>query len=85
MSLVQKYSNLKTVYLIPRKWLDRLGSFSGITGKLLLKGAKKGNFQLVFLLETFDLLLGFIFLNKSAFHTVIKLVVRSEKELVTQD
>lgn len=37
-SLVQEYDNLKSVYLIPRKWLDRLGSFSGIIGKLTFKG-----------------------------------------------
>lgn len=76
-----KYS----VYLIPRKWLDRLGSFSGITGKLTFKGEKEEFFSWVFFFETFNLLSGFIF-----FEIKVPFILSSNqqsgiKELVTQD
>ena len=83
--MVQKYGNWKSVWLIPRKWLDRLGSFSGIRSQLPFKREREDCFKLVFLFETFNLQLVFSPPDKSAFHSVTQLAAEYEKEIVTQD
>lgn len=75
-----KYS----VYLIPRKWLDRLGSFSGITGKLTFKGEKEEFFS------WFSSLRLLIYSQALFFEIKVPFILSSNqqsgiKELVTQD
>lgn len=73
-SLAQRYSNLEIVQSIPRKWLGGLDSFFKCYRQVnFWREKKKKFFSSGVSLETFNLLLDFIFPDKIAFHMLTQL------------